>query len=263
MNPFKTHGAISWPELMTSDPKAAAAFYASVFGWESDVMPMPPDGEYTICRIGQAPCAGMMGLPEPGTPVAWMFYITVDDIVAAVEKAVSLGATNFLPPKEVGVGTLAGIQDPQGAYIMMIQYADSDQEADVDFASYFQTPGAFSWFELRTPDPDGAIAFYTGLFDWEVATDEMGMGPYHVIKIGGVSFGGIIPPQGEAPPHWGAYVTVDDIDATVEKVRAAGGTVAMDPFMIEKVGRFSMIQDPQGAWLAPIQYVPMEEAQSS
>ena len=40
MDPFKTHGAISWPELMTTDPDAAVAFYETVFGWTTETMPM-------------------------------------------------------------------------------------------------------------------------------------------------------------------------------------------------------------------------------
>ena len=33
MDVYKTHGAFSWSELMTTDPKAAAEFYSGLFGW--------------------------------------------------------------------------------------------------------------------------------------------------------------------------------------------------------------------------------------
>jgi predicted enzyme related to lactoylglutathione lyase len=32
-DPFKTHGAFSWCELMTPDPEAAKRFYGTLFGW--------------------------------------------------------------------------------------------------------------------------------------------------------------------------------------------------------------------------------------
>jgi hypothetical protein len=60
MNPLGTHGSFSWPELMTSDPARTAEFYSNVFGWTTETMPMPPGGEYTLCRAGGVPCAGMM-----------------------------------------------------------------------------------------------------------------------------------------------------------------------------------------------------------
>ena len=40
MDPFKTHGAFSWNELMTSDPAGAAAFYRQLFGWRIDEVNM-------------------------------------------------------------------------------------------------------------------------------------------------------------------------------------------------------------------------------
>ena len=40
MDVYKTHGAFSWSELMTSDPTAAAAFYGPLFGWTVQTMDM-------------------------------------------------------------------------------------------------------------------------------------------------------------------------------------------------------------------------------
>ena len=60
------------------------------------------------------------------------------------------------------------------------------------------------------------------------------------------------------PPHWGAYVTVDDADATAASASSAGGTILVPPTDIEQVGRFTTIQDPTGAVLHFIKYVPMQ-----
>ena len=265
MNHFLTHGAISWSELATDDPGAAAKFYASVFGWTTEVMPMPM-GDYTVCQINSAGMCGIMKKPEANMPNAWMYYLTVDDINETVKKATELGATIVVPPFEVPtIGTFAGFQDPQGAFIMAVTYDPSDVEnnnANIDFANSFKTSGAFSWFELRTPDPKAAADFYSALLGWNVTIDNMGTGPYYTIKVGDVGIGGIIqpPPGPEVPPHWGAYVTVDDVDRTMNSITAGGGTIMMEPFDIEKVGRILMFQDPQGAWLSAIKYVEMTAA---
>ncbi len=119
--------------------------------------------------------------------------------------------------------------------------------------------GAFSWNELLTTDPEAAKRFYRELFNW--VTEEMAMqegGNYTVVKVGGKEVGGMMqmPPEaGNAPPHWGAYVTVDNVDATVEKAQQLGGSVIVPPRDIPEVGRFSVLQDPQGAVISVITYL--------
>jgi hypothetical protein len=48
------------------------------------------------------------------------------------------------------------------------------------------------------------------------------------------------------PPHWMVYVAVDDIDAAARKVVELGGKVCVPPTTIP-VGRFAVVNDPQGA----------------
>jgi hypothetical protein len=55
-------------------------------------------------------------------------------------------------------------------------------------------------------------------------------------------------------PTWGAYVTVDDVDAVVARVSGLGGQVLLAPTDIPTVGRFAMIGDPQGATISLITY---------
>jgi predicted enzyme related to lactoylglutathione lyase len=123
----------------------------------------------------------------------------------------------------------------------------------------FQTPGAFSWCELMTTDPQKATTFYRELLGWTVETMDMGM-PYHVVKVGEAAIGGIMgmPPGAVpgTPPAWMCYVTVAVVDALVKRVEALGGKVHMPPTDIPTVGRFAVIQDPQGAVLNLITYAP-------
>lgn len=121
----------------------------------------------------------------------------------------------------------------------------------------FKQHGAFSWFELITSDVDSAKNYYSKLFGWD--TEDMSMGDmnYTVVKIGEDGIGGIMrtPPQAEgAPPNWGVYVTVDDVDATSRKAEELGGKILVPPTDIPNVGRFCVLQDPQGATISAITY---------
>ena len=123
----------------------------------------------------------------------------------------------------------------------------------------FKTHGAFSWFELLTNDVEEAKKFYTKLLGWE--TQEMSMSDdmkYNTIKAEGQDIGGIapMPPQvpGGTPPHWGTYITVNDVDTVAKKAEELGGKILLPPMDVPEVGRFCHIQDPQGAVFAIITY---------
>jgi predicted enzyme related to lactoylglutathione lyase len=124
----------------------------------------------------------------------------------------------------------------------------------------FETHGDFSWTELMTRDVDGAKKFYSEVLGWKMEDMPMGEArPYIVLKAGGEAVGGImlmpksVPPQ--VPPHWAAYVTVEDVDATAKKAKEAGATLIVPPTDIPKVGRFCTFEDPQGAVLSVISYI--------
>lgn len=80
---------------------------------------------------------------------------------------------------------------------------------------------------------------------------------YTVLKVNGKPVGGIMPmpPQTEGiSPHWSIYVTVDDVDASAQKVESLGGKILFFPTYIPNVGRFYVIQDLQGAVICPLTY---------
>ena len=121
----------------------------------------------------------------------------------------------------------------------------------------FKKHGAFSWHELMTSDVAAAKEFYTKLFGWELNDMQMEGMTYTVIKAGEKEVGGImsIPPEaGEMMPAWGLYVTVDDVDETARKVEELGGKIFVPPKDIPDVGRFCVLQDPQGAYICAITY---------
>lgn len=118
--------------------------------------------------------------------------------------------------------------------------------------------GVFSWAELVTTDVEGAKRFYAALLGWtmEQAPVEEGM-EYTLAKVGEERVGGIMGNQcgeKEIPPHWGVYITVDDVDATVKKAEELGGGVIVPPTDIPKVGRMAVLRDPQGVAFSVITY---------
>ena len=124
----------------------------------------------------------------------------------------------------------------------------------------YKTHGTCSWFELMTTDVAAAKDFYTKLFGWTTEEIPMEGGTYNVIKVADKAVAGMMtmPPEVQSvPPHWGVYVTVDDVDATAKLAEEMGAKILVPPRDIPKVGRFCVIQDPQGAALAAISYVEM------
>lgn len=121
-----THGMPSWSELMTTDAASATEFYGQLFGWRFDTMPMP-EGDYHVASIGDEKVAGIMAIPAQaaGTPPNWGQYITVDDVDAFADKVKTLEGVILVPPTDIpGVGRFVLFQDPQGAMLSAITYAE-------------------------------------------------------------------------------------------------------------------------------------------
>ncbi|WP_404788482.1 VOC family protein [Altericista sp. CCNU0014] len=121
----------------------------------------------------------------------------------------------------------------------------------------FQQQGAFSWCELMTTDLQGAEEFYKQLFGWTFEDGPVDGIEYRVISAGGQQVGGIAAmPAGmqQNSPIWGTYVTVENVDAAAQMAETLGGRVLMPPRDIPNVGKFALIQDPQGAVISAITY---------
>jgi len=98
----------------------------------------------------------------------------------------------------------------------------------------FQTPGAFSWCELITTDSTAAKVFYGEVFGWRFKEGQVSENPYTVIEVEGQEIGGISPAPEGMKPTWGTYVTVEDLDAALEKVETLGGKVLIPPVSIPR-----------------------------
>jgi predicted enzyme related to lactoylglutathione lyase len=111
--------------------------------------------------------------------------------------------------------------------------------------------GVPCWVDTSQPDPEAAVAFYSGLFGWDFE-DAMwpdSPGHYFMARLGGGDVAAVSSPPEGAPPMavWNTYIWVDSADEAAAKVQAAGGRVLMDPFDVMDAGRMAVCTDPEGA----------------
>jgi hypothetical protein len=113
--------------------------------------------------------------------------------------------------------------------------------------------GSFIWYELITPDPVGAKAFYDAVVGWTIEVEPSGEMDYRMItRTDGRMAGGVMRLTDDmashgAKPTWLGYIYVDDVDASVASIEGAGGKVLLPAFDIPGIGRIAMVADPQGA----------------
>jgi predicted enzyme related to lactoylglutathione lyase len=241
-------GTFSWADVTTTDQEAAKAFYAGLFEWEADDLPVGDGVHYSMMRRDGREVAAISPQPqqqrEAGVPPTWNSYVTVESADAAAEKAGELGATVHAPAFDVmDAGRMAVVQDPQGAFFMVWEPRENIG------AGLVNGPGALSWNELASPDVDASIRFYGDLFGW---TTEPAPGPqrYEMIRNGDRLNGGIRE-LGEqpAPPHWLPYYGVDDAESGLARVEELGGSKLVGPMDVGR-GIIGVVQDPQGATFA-------------
>jgi uncharacterized protein len=109
-------------ELSTTDPAKAKAFYGQLFSWKLQDMEMGPGLTYTLIDPEGGTGGGMMKQMTPNAPSAWLAYVIVDDVKAATQEAVSLGATVLRDVSEVpDMGWFSIIADPTGAALGLWQ----------------------------------------------------------------------------------------------------------------------------------------------
>ena len=110
------------------------------------------------------------------------------------------------------------------------------------------TPGTFCWTDLATTDPEGAIAFYSGVFGWETHL-EPGPAAYTRMRKDGADVCGIygVPPHSRQIPAWTSWVTVEDAHAVVARALELGGAAVRETLDVDDLGRSGVITDPQGA----------------
>ncbi|MBY0497054.1 MAG: VOC family protein [Cyanobacteria bacterium] len=239
-------GSFVWCELMTTDTAAAESFYKKVAGWSS--VPFAPDGSYTVFNNASgAGVGGVMKLPGNATPPPnWLMYIGTPNVDDTAMRVAQLGGKVIKQPETIpNTGRYAVVQDPYGA-------AFGIDQPEPGRPSRPEQPaiGDFSWFELYTPNPEGAWNFYQKLFGWEKtsAMDMGAMGTYQMFgRGGGIPRGGIMKPPPGAPPSWAPYALVKDAKAAAAAATANGGKIVNGPMEVPGGDWIAQGIDPQGA----------------
>jgi uncharacterized protein len=109
--------------------------------------------------------------------------------------------------------------------------------------------GTPCWVDVSVDDVPTAVAFYEGLFGWDVTVGGPEAGGYSIARKDGRIVAGIGPKMGpaEAPSAWMTYLATDDADATAAKIKGAGGQLLAEPMDVMSEGRMAVAMDPVGA----------------
>jgi predicted enzyme related to lactoylglutathione lyase len=124
-------GGLVWEDLRSTDPAAATAFYAQVFGYE--IRPLAEAGPgYGLFHLpgDDAPLGGMGGLFGEAGPSRWLLYIAVADDDAALEAVAAGGGTVVWPANDTPYGRMATINDPFGAELALMQPAPDQPQPE-------------------------------------------------------------------------------------------------------------------------------------
>jgi predicted enzyme related to lactoylglutathione lyase len=244
-----------WYELMTSDPKAAEAFYRAVVGWNMADAGQP-GMRYTILSAGERGMGGLTALPreacDAGARPGWLGYVGVADTDGAAKRIVEAGGAIHRGPEDIpNVGRFAVVADPGGAVFQLLTPLP---RPDPPPPAETSTPGLVSWHELYAGNgQEAAFAFYTRQFGWETLElmDMGAMGKYRIFGADGVPMGGMMDRPTQAPAAaWNFYVNVDGIDAAIGRIQANGGQVLMGPQQVPGGSWIVQALDPQGAAFA-------------
>ncbi|HVE92673.1 MAG TPA: VOC family protein [Actinomycetota bacterium] len=246
-------GQPAWADLGTPDLGAATRFYGQLLGWTVE-SGGPDAGGYAMGKLDGDDVAGF-GPQQGGGKPYWTPYFATPDTDATAAAVKDAGGQVMVPPMDIfSVGRMAMFTDPEGATFSVWEAKDHHG------ADRIQAPGAITWFEHYTRDATATRSFYESVFAWTCKESSIGGGNYTEFRPVGLDrdFGGIMQmgaefPQ-EVPAHWLVYFGTNDCDASAAKATELGGKVVHGPQDISGVGRFVVLEDPQGAVFALVSW---------
>jgi hypothetical protein len=251
-------GSFIWYELMTTDPDAAGRFYGKVVGWKIATQPDPQAGGMDYRHITRDDGGGTGGVlkltPDmiaQGARPAWVGYLHVADVDAAVAAIVADGGHVLMPRMDLPVGGMAMVTDPMGTpfYVMAPVPPPGKPDARSDAFDPVK-PQHVRWQELSTPDLARAKAFYAKHFGFAF-NEVMPMGEfgdYCFIDHGGQRLGGMM----QQIPHnpvftWTFYFGVASVAAARAAIEREGGRIVRDMHEVPGGDWIVVATDPQGA----------------
>ena len=239
-------GVFNWVDLMSTNVEAAKAFYAGLFGWETEDRPIDGGGTYTMFTLNGNSVAGMGAMSEEmqaqGIPSHWASYIKHSDVDSVAARAAEAGGTLIMPPMDVmEEGRMAMFIDPTGATVGVWQPKNHIG------AQHVNEHNTLVWNELQTRDLEAAKSFFNAVFGWAYTADENG---YVTVSESGRRHAGMFQmneQMADVPPNWAVYFYVENVETAVSKVNELGGNVLMPITPAGDIGKFTAVQDPAGA----------------
>jgi hypothetical protein len=181
----------------------------------------------------------------------WLALMAVGDPEKTAETVRAQGGEILLKPTRVpGRGKHAVFRDPEGAVfgVLANEGGDPADTAVVD--------GDVFWLDLFTHDAAKAAAFYASLGGYDIHVGDVAGRPRTLLATEGIARAGIARlPSNADKPGWLAYILVDDVTATLARVRDAGGRIVLAPRPELLDGNLAVIADPQGGVIGIVDWV--------
>ncbi|GAP46520.1 hydroxylase [Streptomyces azureus] len=230
---------------MFSDLEGAKSFYGDVLGW-TFAEASTEFGNYTEAYAnGKAVAAVVPPMPGQEGQSQWCLYFAARDAAATAARIRDHGGEVLMEPMRVGdFGTMCLARDP-GGVVFGVWQAGTHEGFDT-----MAEPGAYTWAEVFTREPEKSDAFFPAVFSYqqkEMEDEEMDFRIYDLgdrSVLGRMKMTDDTPP--EVPPYIDVYFAVEDCDDAVAKATKLGGGLRFGP-MDTPFGRFASLSDPQGA----------------
>lgn len=115
--------------------------------------------------------------------------------------------------------------------------------------------GKIIHFEITADDVERATEFYTSVFGWRAEGSQF-IGGYSTVNTGeGDGINGAIMKREYQPQPTIIWLSVEDLDATLARVQAAGGSLINEKSFIPGNGYVVYIKDTEGNTFGLIQPV--------
>lgn len=238
---FRT-GVPCWIDLAVPDPQRARRFYGELFGWEF----VDTGGGFAVATLRGAAVA-MVGpqllADDPGGG-AWRTYLAADDVDLAAARVREAGGRLLGEPFDVpDQGRSASAVDALGVAFGIWQGGANPG------AGLVNEPGALTWNDHLSTDPQRAREFYRRVFGHSYRAVPDGPDGYTVIRVGEQPAGGIGSRPAAlpgAPAAWLTYFGAAGTEALVERLTELGGEVVAAP-RPTPFGTVAVVRDDGGA----------------
>ncbi len=247
-------GRVVWHDLLTNTPDASRRFYSKLFGWQFEDSGTEA---YQLIRHEGKLIGGMAdtrALGHEANVSQWVTVISVANMEAAVVAVKNGGGKVLTPPTHLpSRGTLAVIEDPEGAFFALLQTTAGDPpEAE-------PVLNGFLWDEVWAREIDNTRRFYQSVFAYELDSTATAEGDYGVFSTSSMPRLGLLPhPFPEVRPVMANYLWVEDPAAITQKVEALGGEILLEAGPRPLGGTVALIAGPSGAGIA-LQTWPLPE----